>query len=89
VGAGAGQGPDAERRRHSASLIWGEVEDGAGRRATARMRTPEGYTLTAMTAVEIARRVIAGQAPTGFQTPSLAFGPDWILKLEGVTLQDA
>jgi short subunit dehydrogenase-like uncharacterized protein len=83
------RGPDAERRRHSASLIWGEVEDGAGRRATARMRTPEGYTLTAMTAVEIARRVIAGQAPTGFQTPSLAFGPDWILKLEGVTLQDA
>jgi short subunit dehydrogenase-like uncharacterized protein len=82
------QGPDAERRRRAMSLIWGEAVDEAGNRAAARMRTPEGYTLTAMTAVETARRILAGQASPGFRTPSLAFGPDWILKLPGVTLQD-
>jgi hypothetical protein len=51
------------------------------------MRAPEGYTLTAMTAVEIVRRVLAGAAPAGFQTPSLAYGADWILEL-GVERQD-
>jgi short subunit dehydrogenase-like uncharacterized protein len=81
------RGPGDERRRTAVSLIHGEVEDGAGGRAVARMRAPEGYTLTAMTAVEIVRRVLAGAAPAGFQTPSLAYGADWILEL-GVERQD-
>jgi short subunit dehydrogenase-like uncharacterized protein len=81
-------GPDNERRRTTIALIHGEVEDGAGGRAEARMRTPEGYTLTAMTAVEIVRRVLAGEAPAGFQTPSLAYGADWILDLDGVERED-
>ena len=49
---------------------------------------PEGYTLTAITSVEIVRKVLAGDAPAGFQTPSLAYGPDWILDLDGVTRED-
>ncbi|HEU0053723.1 MAG TPA: saccharopine dehydrogenase NADP-binding domain-containing protein [Longimicrobium sp.] len=81
-------GPTDEQRARGRSLIWGEVEDGAGRRAVSRMTTPEGYTLTAMTSVEIVRKVLAGQAPAGFQTPSLAYGPDWILELEGVERVD-
>ncbi|MBW3534122.1 MAG: saccharopine dehydrogenase NADP-binding domain-containing protein [Gemmatimonadetes bacterium] len=87
VRAGAG-GPDEEARRRGVSLIRGEVEDDAGRCAVTRMRTPEAYTLTAMTAVEAARRVLDGSARPGFQTPSLAFGPDWILELEGVARED-
>lgn len=81
-------GPDEEARRRGVSLIRGDVEDGAGGHAVARMRTPEGYTLTAMTAVEAARRVQDGQVRPGFQTPSTAFGPDWILALEGVERED-
>lgn len=81
-------GPSDEARARGASVLWGEVEDAEGRRAVSRMRTPEGYTLTAMTSVEIVRKVLAGNAPAGFQTPSLAYGPDWILELEGVTRED-
>jgi short subunit dehydrogenase-like uncharacterized protein len=81
-------GPGEEQRRRSASLIWGQVEDAAGRRAEARLRTPEGYTLTAMTAVAAVQKVLQGHAPAGFQTPSLAYGADWILELDGVRRED-
>ena len=41
--------------------------------------------LTALAAVE---RVLAGAHPPGFQTPSRAYGPDFILDIEGVTRED-
>jgi hypothetical protein len=53
-----------------------------------RLRTPEGYTLTARTSVEAVRRVLADEAPAGFQTPSRAYGPDWILQFDGVDRED-
>jgi short subunit dehydrogenase-like uncharacterized protein len=81
-------GPTPEQRARGMSLLWGEVEDDAGGRALARMRTPEGYTLTAMTSVEAVRRVLAGDAPAGFQTPSRAYGADWVLEFEGVERVD-
>ena len=81
-------GPDEERRRQGVSLVWGLAEDDAGGRAEARMRTPEGYTLTAMTGVEAVRRVLEGGGFPGFQTPSLAWGADWILELAGVERED-
>ena len=53
------------------------------RSVEARLKTPEGYTLTAMAALEIARRVVDGSAQPGFRTPSMVFGPDFVLELEG------
>jgi short subunit dehydrogenase-like uncharacterized protein len=81
-------GPTPEQRARGASLLWGRVEDADGRRAVTRLRTPEGYTLTARTAVEAVRRVLAGEAPAGFQTPSRAYGADWIMAFEGVERED-
>jgi short subunit dehydrogenase-like uncharacterized protein len=81
-------GPSDAAREKSASVLWGEVEDDAGRRAVSRMRTPEGYTLTAISSVAIVRKVLGGQAPAGFQTPSLAYGADFVMELEGVTRED-
>ncbi len=80
-------GPSPEERARGVSLLWGMAEDGEQRVET-RMRTPEGYTLTAMTALLIAGKVLAGNAPPGFQTPSLAYGPDLILEIEGVERTD-
>jgi len=78
---------DAERARRQ-SIVWGEVSDEAGQHVVARLRGPDGYTLTALAALAIVRRVLAGEAPPGFQTPSSAYGPDFILELEGVTRED-
>jgi short subunit dehydrogenase-like uncharacterized protein len=86
--AAAPPGPSDEQRARGRSLVWGEAEDAEGRRAVSRMRTPEGYTLTAVSSVEIVRKVLAGHAPAGFQTPSLAYGPDWVLEMEGVERED-
>jgi short subunit dehydrogenase-like uncharacterized protein len=81
-------GPSDEQRLRGHSRIWGRAEDANGRHAVSRMRTPEGYTLTALTAVAIAERVLAGDVHPGFCTPSLAYGPDFILEIDGVTRED-
>jgi hypothetical protein len=44
--------------------------------------------LTALIAFGAAKRVAAGEVGTGFQTPSRAFGPDYILSFDGVTRDD-
>ncbi len=77
-------GPTAEQRARGRSLLWGEVRDDAGQHASARLVTPEGYTLTVLTALALVERVLQGQAPPGFQTPAKAFGPDFILTIPGV-----
>lgn len=77
-------GPTDEERATGSVLLWGEVTDADGRRAVSRLRTPEGYTLTALAALEATRRVLAGEAPAGFQTPSRAFGADFVMQFEGV-----
>jgi short subunit dehydrogenase-like uncharacterized protein len=87
VRAGA-PGPTAEARERGRCFFWGEVEDHQGRRVAARQQTPEGYALTALSSVAIAERVLGGDAPAGFMTPSKAYGPDFVLGIEGVARQD-
>jgi len=81
-------GPSAEERARGRSTIWGMVEDAAGNRASARLHGPEGYLFTARTALAVLRRVLDGGAVPGFQTPSRAFGPDFVLAIEGVSRED-
>ena len=78
---------DAERERGE-SVVWGEVEDASGRKKASRLRTPEGYTLTALTALDIVARVLRGEVEEGFKTPSLAYGADLITGIHGVTRED-
>jgi short subunit dehydrogenase-like uncharacterized protein len=81
-------GPSDEERRRGQSLVWGEVSDGAGRKCASRLRGPEGYALTALTALAAVARVLRGEHPAGFQTPSRAYGPDFVMEIEGVARED-
>lgn len=81
-------GPGEEARARGRSHLWGEAEDATGSRAVSRLRAPEGYTLTALTAVAAVERVLAGDLQPGFRTPSLAWGPDFVMEVEGVTRED-
>ena len=81
-------GPTDEERARGLSLLWGEATDDAGGRAVSRLRGPEGYTLTMLAALAVVGRVLNGEAPPGFQTPSLAYGPDFVLELPGVSRAD-
>ena len=82
IRAGAA-GPSSTQRSHAVARLWGEVRNPSGASVQARLQTPDGYTLTALTAVAAAQKVLAGGAIVGYQTPSLAFGADFILEIPG------
>lgn len=84
----ARSGPTEEQRRNGFSLIVGEARNDAGGSVSSRLKTPEGYSLTALATVEIMRRILAGDLKPGFQTPSLVYGPEFILGFEGVERVD-
>jgi len=81
-------GPSDEERARSKMLLWGEASDANGNRVESRMTTPEGYTLTALTALNIIQKILDGYFKLGFQTPAKTYGADLILEIEGVTRQD-
>ena len=76
-------GPDDEQRAKAETYIYGEVKDVSGKTVAARLRTPEGYTLTGITSLMIVRRVLDGKAEAGYQTPAGLFGADFILEVAG------
>ena len=77
-------GPDARRRAAGEAYVYGEVSNAAGQTVRARLRTPEGYTLTFITALMITRRVLAGEWTAGYGTPAGVYGADLVLEVEGV-----
>jgi short subunit dehydrogenase-like uncharacterized protein len=81
-------GPTEARRQASTARLYGEASDAHGRRVQSLLTTPEGYTLTALTAVASVQKVLSGVVLPGFQTPSRAFGADFILEIPGVTRLD-
>jgi short subunit dehydrogenase-like uncharacterized protein len=78
-------GPDQQFREHERCYLWGEVRNPQGQILTAYLETPEAYHLTAQTALMAAVRMSEQTVAPGFMTPSLAFGPDFILEVPGVT----
>jgi short subunit dehydrogenase-like uncharacterized protein len=87
IRAGA-PGPTAAERARGFTVLWGEARDDAGGRAVSRLSGPEGYALTVEAAIAVADEALAGHAPPGFQTPSRAYGPDFVLRLPGVKRED-
>jgi len=82
-------GPSDEERAKGKTLLWGEAEDPNGNRVESRMTAPEGYTLTALAALNIVQKILDGNFSPGYQTPAKAYGADLVLEIEGVTRQDA
>ncbi|THH41666.1 saccharopine dehydrogenase family protein [Neolewinella litorea] len=81
-------GPDDAQRAAAESYIYGEVKNVGGKTVAARLRTPEGYTLTAHSALLIVNKVLDGELKVGYQTPAGLYGADLVLELEGVTRED-
>ena len=81
-------GPSSEARQNSVAKIYGEVRNDAGEKRAALMTTPNGYELTALSTLAIMHKIIAGNAPAGFQTPSSAYTKDLVMDIPGVTLVD-
>mgnify|MGYP001104458784 CR=1 FL=1 len=81
-------GPSDQERARGKTLLWGEASDTAGNRVEARLQTPEGYTITALAALNITQKILEGNFTPGFQTPSKAYGADLVLEIAGTKRDD-
>ena len=82
------EGPTDEQRKNGYAVLIGGARNERHEVVRSRLRTPEGYSLTALTGLSIAQRVAKGEFKPGFQTPSSAFGADLVLQFESVTRED-
>ena len=78
-------GPTPQQLAEGMAQVWGEVRNAQGEAATAELTTPNPYAFTADAAVSSVTRVFNGEvsADSGFLTPSLAFGADFVVGLHG------
>jgi short subunit dehydrogenase-like uncharacterized protein len=82
------EGPNDAERAAGYGVLIGEAANAKGEKRVSRLRVPEGYTLTAMTGLEIVRRVLAGDYKEGFQTPSLVYGEGFITQYQNCVMED-
>jgi short subunit dehydrogenase-like uncharacterized protein len=81
-------GPSDEERAKGKALLWGEASDEQGNRVESRLQCLEGYTLTAVAALNIAEKILDGNFTAGYQTPAKAYGADLVLEIDGVERED-
>jgi short subunit dehydrogenase-like uncharacterized protein len=81
-------GPSDEERAKGKMLLWGTASDQNGNRVESRMQGPEGYTITAIAALNVAQKILDGNFTPGYQTPAKAYGADLVLEVEGVSRED-
>lgn len=87
IGIFFAKGPSRQQNETGFSLMIAEVSDGTNT-VRAKLRTPEAYHLTALTSVEIMKRILVDDYKAGFQTPSKAYGTDFILQFDGAQRED-
>jgi len=80
------QGPTDDERARDEVFLYGDAWDDAGHKVAMRLRTREPYTLTAESAVKATQKIVAERLAPGSYTPSMAFGADYVLSLDGVIL---
>lgn len=76
-------GPDESTRERATVCLWGRAAaaappEGDGAEVTLTLEVPEGYTFTAISAVECVRRLLAGAVAPGAWTPARAFGAGFV-----------
>jgi len=81
-------GPTAQERDENRAKVVVEVLGADGSLASAMIETVNGYSYTPLAAAEAARRVLAGEHHSGFQTPATVFGPDFATSIPGTQIID-
>jgi len=77
-------GPSDAQRDRAIGYVWGEATDAAGKKVTARLTGPEGYTVTIHGALLILEKVLNGKFTPGYQTPAAAYGEGLVLEIPGI-----
>lgn len=80
-------GPNESLRSTGKAFVYGRVSNSKGDLKEAWLETIEVYRFTAISAVRCVENIIE-RHPSGVMTPSLAFGSDFILQIEGTRRYD-
>jgi short subunit dehydrogenase-like uncharacterized protein len=75
--------PDQAQREMHSTYLWGEVRNRAGHTLAARQRTANGYSLTVSSSLGILSVLLGAEGASGFLTPSMVVGPDYVAGLQG------
>jgi len=76
-------GPSLAVRSKARTQIWARVRRDNGDSLEGTLVTPESYQLTAIAAVEAARRIMERPPAAGYHTPATAFGSAFVTELGG------
>ena len=76
-------GPDDEMRSKAKSLVWGEASNAKDETVTSHFTCADGYTLTALSSLIIAKKVMEGNFKPGYQTPAACYGEELIMEIPG------
>lgn len=77
-------GPSAETRATARVELWGRVRNPAGEERTMTLSVAEGYQFTMLSALAAVEQIL--RAPVkGALTPSMAFGKEMVLSIEGTS----
>lgn len=82
------EGPSDAALAKGRSAVWARATGEGGQSATAVVTGPDAYLFTARAAAACLRRVAAGEAPPGFQTPAGAWGADLVLDVRESARRD-
>jgi len=79
-------GPNEASRKAGSMHLWGQVRNARGQAIQATLDVPEGYEFTVHSSLVAMERVLKNTVAVGAQTPSKAFGADFVTQLPGVSL---
>jgi short subunit dehydrogenase-like uncharacterized protein len=80
------KGPDADRRESLPAHLWGEATNAAGEKVSARITTPNGYTVTVDGALAVAKLLDGYSGSGGYCTPAMLGGTELLTNLSGVSV---
>ena len=81
---GRSKGPSRQVLDTGRTFLYGAVENGRMKKE-ALLEAPNGYRLTAISAVEASVRILMSENPPGYHTPAGLFGSSFVTSLEGVS----
>jgi short subunit dehydrogenase-like uncharacterized protein len=82
------EGPTDAQRAAGVYRNFAIARTAVGEAVAAVARGPEGYTLTALSAIDATLRAARGEGEPGYQTASSAFGPSFFTSLPGCRIED-
>ncbi|RME90085.1 MAG: saccharopine dehydrogenase [Candidatus Hydrogenedentota bacterium] len=77
------QNPTVEDMQKGYSYVLGEASNASGQRVRKMIRTKEGYSFTAHSAVQVAKKILDDEWKSGFKTPASVYGSQFVFEIEG------